>query len=432
MKPLLQERVIDYVEARRDRLVALIGDLVRRPSENMPPNGAEVQCQRYVASVLQAAGLEPDIYELDAVPGFAAHPLFAPGRIYRDRPNVVARMSGGGRGRSLILSGHIDTVPRGTLPWTRSPFGAQVEGDRLYGRGANDMKAGVAMNLFVMEAARELKLQPAGDLLFESVVDEEFGGVNGTLAGRLHGDVADAAIITEPSSLRICPAQRGGRTAHITFSSRGGVLDGGGARGRVMDQVTIFLRELDRFAEQRRRNCRRHSLYSALADPVPVAITKLTTGPWGTGEPVTLPEECRVEMYWQLMPGEEQQEIDREFHAWFESMIAAAPEIFLRRPTVEYPIRWLPGSAIEASEPIVTELSDCAARVLPAPPLVAGIEGPCDLFVFHAFHIPAVLWGPRGGNTHGSDEYVELDSVVAATKALLLFVCRWCGMEDRR
>ena len=65
-------------------------------------------------------------------------------------------------------------------------------------------------------------------------------------------------------------------------------------------------------------------------------------------------------------------------------------------------------------------------------PPVVGIEGPCDMFAFHGFGIPTVLWGPRGGNTHAADEYVEIDSVIDATKALLLFVCRWCGTEDSR
>ena len=112
-----------------------------------------------------------------------------------------------------------------------------------------------------------------------------------------------------------------------------------------------------------------------------------------------------------------------------DAMLASAPHLFAVRPAVEFPIRWLPGSAIDPSEPVVTGLSDCAAAVLNERPEVVGIEGPCDMFVFHQFGIPAVLWGPRGGNTHAADEYVELDSVIAATKILLLFVCRWCGVE---
>src|ERR1035438_10319713 len=106
------------------------------------------------------------------------------------------------------------------------------------------MKAGVAMNLFVVEALEKLKVRLAGDLIFETVVDEEFGGVNGTLAGRVRGYIADAAVISEPSFLRICAAQRGGRTAHITFSATGGILNEGGYPAGVVDQLTHFPVEL--------------------------------------------------------------------------------------------------------------------------------------------------------------------------------------------
>ena len=167
-----------------------------------------------------------------------------------------------------------------------------------------------------------------------------------------------------------------------------------------------------------------------LPDPVPVSITKIFTSPWGTREPITIPDQCKLELYWELMPGESQQDIEREFFEWFDAMLASAPHLFPARPVVEFPIRWLPGSAIPASDPLVTALSGCAESVLHQAPPVVGIEGPCDMFVFHQFGIPAVLWGPRGGNTHAADEYVELDSVVAAAKVLLLFVCDWCGVAD--
>jgi acetylornithine deacetylase len=429
MLPELHQRLIEYVDRNHARLTSLIAELVRRPSENTPPVGQEGACQHYIASLLSAAGWAPDLYELDAVPGLHDHPLFEAGRNYAGRPNVGARRTGAGNGRSLILSGHVDTVPRGTQPWTRDAFGAQVEGNRLYGRGSNDMKAGVAMNLFVVEALEELQLRLAGDLVFETVVDEEFGGVNGTLAGRLRGYVADAAVVGEPSFLRICAAQRGGRTAHITFSAPGGILNEGGYPVGVVDQLTHFLIELRKFAEQRLRSAPPHPLYADAPNRVPVSVTKIFTAPWGPGEPITIPDQCKLELFWELMPGESQAGVEREFFAWFDSMLASAPQLFPARPAVEFPIRWLPGSAISSSDPLVVGLADCAASVLPQRPPVVGIEGPCDMFVFHHFGIPAALWGPRGGNTHAADEYVELDSVAAAAKVLLLFVCHWCGVE---
>src|SRR5205085_12478459 len=100
----------------------------------------ELECQNYVAAFLRNCGWGPHVSHLPEVAGLEQHPLYWKGRDYTDRPNVGARHAGKGGGRSLLLSGHIDTVPRGTQRWTREAFGGQIEGDRLYGRGSNDMK----------------------------------------------------------------------------------------------------------------------------------------------------------------------------------------------------------------------------------------------------------------------------------------------------
>jgi acetylornithine deacetylase len=425
----LENKLSSYVEEHRDRLLQIIRDLVRIPSENTPPIGSEGACQQYVAEFLRQQDIAPTVYELSEVPGLLEHPLYASGRNYERRPNVGARKKGKGGGRSLVLSGHIDTVPRGTQAWTRDAFGGEIDGNRLYGRGSNDMKGGVGTNLFVVEALRALGIELFGDLVFETIVDEEFGGVNGTLAGRLKGFNADAAVISEPSFLRVCPAQRGGRTVHIKLSAAGGVLSEGNFPAGVIDQLRHLLIKVRDFTEQRRAQAVVHELYADSTDPVPVSITKVFTSPWGTKEPVTVPDTCLVEMFWQLMPGEKQEEVEREFHAWFDDVVASAPNLFPSRPEVEFPIRWLPGSSILKTEPLVRELARCAAKVLGKEPLIQGIEGPCDMYVFHqAFGIPAVLWGARGGNTHSADEYLEIDSVVQAAKTLLMFVCEWCGV----
>lgn len=427
----LQRTLTEYVEQHRGRLIEITQELIRRPSENKPPDGAEKACQSWIAQHLADVGLQTELYYLGEVAGIESHPLFFAGRDYTDRPNVGARRHGIGGGRSLLLSGHVDTVPRGTQDWTRDPFGAEIAENRIFGRGSNDMKAGVAMNLFVMGCVTELKLALKGDLIFESVIDEEFGGCNGTLAGRLRGHNADAAILSEPSSLRICPAQRGGRTAHITFrAGTGGILQNGHFPAGITGQVTYFLEKLPAFASQRRAGARVHEMYSGHPDPVPVSITKIFTSPWGYGEPITVPDTARIELYWQLMPGEVQIDIEREFFEWLQQLVESAPHIFPIKPHVDLPLRWLPGSAIPASEPLIQELSECAKTVLGAEPKVAGIEGPCDMFVFHNFGIPAVLWGPSGGNTHAPDEYVEIDSMISAAKTLLLFAAEWCGAVE--
>ena len=430
LDPTLENKLDSYVDDHQDRLVGIIRDLVRIPSENTPPDGSEETCQEFVAEFLRAQGWQPTVYELRDVPGLTAHSLYGEGRNYQQRPNVGARRKGSGGGRSLVLSGHIDTVPRGSQPWTRDPFGGEAEGNRLYGRGSHDMKGGVGTNLFVVEALKQLGINLRGDLVFETIVDEEFGGVNGTLAGRLMGFNADAAIISEPSFLRICPAQRGGRTVHIKLSAAGGVLTEGKFPAGVIDQLRHLLVKVHEFAAQRRAKAVAHEMYAGAVDPVPVSITKVFTSPWGTKEPITIPETCLVEMFWQLMPGEKQEDVDREFSAWFDAVLSSAPHLFPPRPEVDFPIRWLPGSSILKTEPLVRELSECATRVLGKEPPIQGIEGPCDMYVFHqGFAIPAVLWGARGGNTHAADEYLEIDTVVQAAKTLLRFVCGWCGTQ---
>lgn len=430
MNATFERELTKELSLRKDRVVEIARDLVRIPSENRAPDGAENACQQYIAEFLRRCGWEPLLYPPDQAPGIKSHPLYWLGRNYVGRPNLAAKKNGAGSGKSLVLSGHIDTVPAGAAPWKADPFSGKIEGDRLYGRGSNDMKAGIAMSLFVVESLAALDLRLSGDLTFESVVDEEFGGVNGTLAGRLMGYVADAAILTEPSFLRICPAQRGGRTVHLTFRSPNeGILGRAGNAG-VIDQLRVFLEHVDRFARNRRRQVEVHPLYGHLENPVPVTVTRISTAPWGTSEPTNTPSVCRVELFWQAMPGERLEDVDREFNAWLDEMLRENPSVFRQQPELKHPIRWLPGSATDPDQPLVRELSECAVSVTGEVPLVQGIEGPCDMFIFHEWGIPAVLWGPKGGNTHNPDEYVEIPSLVTAAATLASFVCRWCGLAE--
>ena len=131
------------------------------------------------------------------------------------------------------------------------------------------------------------------------------------------------------------------------------------------------------------------------------------------------------------MPGEKQADVELEFFEWLDGIVAEAPELFPGRPAVEFPIRWLPGSSTPLSDPLVKELAACARHALGKEVPVVGLEGPCDMYVFHQESgMPAVLWGASGGNTHAADEYLDIDSVVSAAKTLLLFVCRWCGVVN--
>lgn len=431
LDPMLEAAMDRVLESLRPYLVGTLRELIRIPSENLPPRGNEGACQEFVAGLLRDLGLEPDIYEPGAVAGITTHPEYWPHREYAGRPNVAAVLRGG-TGRSLILSGHIDTVPADApVEWQQAPFGADLRDGRLFGRGAWDMKAGVAMNLTVLRAIRELRARLKGDLTFETVVDEEFGGVNGTLAARVRGYLADGAVISEPTSLSICPAQRGGRILHILLSGGGGILSTGRNSGRVVDQLTHILWRLKDFSSRRASRVAVDPYFRGCADPFAVWITNIATGRWGWTQPITIPERCRIELYWQTMPDETVEEVMREFFGWWGETLDSQPELFAVKPRVEFPMRWLPGCAIPAESPFVQEFSAAAASIgLDAP--VEGLDSPSDMYIFQkSFQIPALMWGPAGANAHQADEYVDLDSLYQATRVLLRFVVRWCGLEPR-
>ncbi len=430
----LYKRLAGTAATLRDRLVRTIAELVMIPSENTPPTGSESECQQYISRRLTQLGFKTELYEPPAVQGLWEHPVFQAGRDYSNRPNMIAVCPGTGGGRSLLLSGHVDTVPRGSERWQRDPFGAVVEGNRLYGLGSNDMKGGIAAMLVTAQILRNAGVILKGDLMIETIVDEEFGGVNGTLAARVRGHNADAAVVCEPSQGAVCPAQMGGRTAHITLRSDGsGILYNGKPQARTVDQIQYLLGKVEEFARKRRQTVRVHPLYADNPDPVPVWITKIRYGGWGSKEPVTLPSSSIIEMYWQAMPGETKEKVEEEMFAWLKALVAERPDLFPSKPEVEFPIRWLPGSAIDPNSELVTRLARTCAEITGSPPEIHGIAGPCDMFVFHQhFNTPAVLFGPRGGNTHAPDEWVELDSVQLTSEVLARFICRWCGVDWER
>jgi acetylornithine deacetylase len=423
------QRLDAALREQKHLLIDTLSELVQTPSENLPPLGNEKACQLRIAQWLREIEIEPDVYELADVPELSRHAEYWPGRNYANRPNVNGVLKGVGGGRSLILSGHIDTVPADTpTQWKYSPFGAVIEDGRLFGRGAWDMKAGVAMNLAALRALSRAGFVLAGDVIFESVVDEEFGGVNGTLAGRLRGYNADAAIIGEPTSLRICPAQRGGRTLHITLHGDGGILAGKQTSGRAVDQLTYVLGRLPELKERRTRRVGVHPYYTNSAEPFAVWVTNIATGKWGWTQPITVPEVCKVELYWQAMPDETCEEVEGEFLDWWREMTEARPDLFGAKPVIEWPMRFLPGCATPPDAPLVTEFAAVAAN-LNMTATIEGLDAPSDMYVFpRCFDTPAIMWGPSGSGAHQANEYVEVDSLVAATRALAHFVCGWCGV----
>src|SRR5579884_3126474 len=133
-----------FLEPLRDDIVHLAKALVQTNSVNVPPNGTETPAQQVLLSFLTAHGVEAELYSLDFL-AHCGHPCFRPDRDYTGRQNLSARLTRSGRGKSLILNGHMDTVPPGNqAAWTNNPWSGEIRNGRLYGLGSFDMKSGVA------------------------------------------------------------------------------------------------------------------------------------------------------------------------------------------------------------------------------------------------------------------------------------------------
>jgi acetylornithine deacetylase len=328
----------------------------------------------------------------------------------------------GALGRSLILNGHVDVVsPEPSALWASPPFEPRRDGDWMYGRGAGDMKAGLAAIVGAVAGLQRLGYAPQARVELQSVIEEECTG-NGAAACVLVGRPADAAIITEPTGGAIWNAQVGvlwfsvrvaGRPAHA------GEAASGENAIEATYPVIAALRELE--AEL---NAAPPPPFADTPHPINLNVGTIRGGDW----PSTVAGECVTELRLALYPGESVEDLRRRV----EDTVAAAAQAdaFLARCDVE--VRY-DGFACEGyvldGDPLIPALGDAAGRVYDAVPTTFASTATTDARTFVLYgDTPAVCFGPYAENIHSIDERVHLPSVVQTAQALALFVRDWCGL----
>jgi acetylornithine deacetylase len=186
-------------------------------------SGSEEKIQKILKQELLDLGLEVDMYEMKMKEMQKSEFFVTQRKSFKNSPNIVAILKGKGKNisineiaqqkqqdekfSSIILNGHVDVVPEGEAKWTDDVFSAKIENGKLYGRGTTDMKGGVFSSYLALKILKDLNIQLKGDVIFQSVVEEESGGA-GTLSTVLRGYKADAAIIPEPTNMKIFPKQQ--------------------------------------------------------------------------------------------------------------------------------------------------------------------------------------------------------------------------------
>ena len=423
-------RVLAAVDARRDEIVGLLSDLVRFPSVNRRPYGDELACQEFVADLYARMGLESDRFRPDEIPGIEAHPGWAAGSDFADRPNVVGTRRGCGGGRSLLLLSHVDVVPEGPHElWRHGPFTPTIEGDELIGRGTNDDKCGLAAQTMALACVEAAGFRIKGDVILASVVDEESGGANGTLAVLHRPHLADGAVYCDGLDLDVSIANLGGVNARIDLQLQptcaGGVIDG------VLPVVLAVYEELRGFAAVRTEAIRSDPRYAETVWPeYAVRIGYLQAGSEDGGNP----GGARIDVSTYILPGEEPVAVFKGLEARVLGVTDPFPD--LRSVCVAPVGRVMPPAAISADDPFVDTVAAAYQRASGRPARRRGMPM-SDYFQFMLHSprpIPTVAMGPGRwgvpGAAHEANESVLIDEhLVPFVKTLALLIVDWCGVE---
>lgn len=376
-----------------DSTIQLLKDLVAIDSVNpslVSGAAGEAEIARALVTYMRACGLQVEVQ--DVVPG---------------RPNVVGTLAGRSPGRSLMLCGHIDTV--GVAGMTR-PFEPEQREGRIYGRGSQDMKSGVAAMIGAARALSEGGGLDAGRLVIACVVDEEHASLGAdALVTRFR---ADAAVVTEPTDLAVAVAHKGFEWVEIETEGRAAH----GSRPREgrdailrMGRVLGALESLDR------------KLQSARAHPLLGTASLHASLIEGGRELSSYPDRCSVQIERRTIPGEPSGCAGREVEEILGRLQASDPEfkgasrvLFHRAPY-----------ELDAAHELPSLLVTTAARAQVSAPII-GMSFWTDAAVLGGAGIPSVLFGPTGGGLHGLEEWVEIESVLKCRNALVELARAWC------
>lgn len=379
-------------------VVELTRELVRIPSIYRPgdPEANEGKAAAFVESWFRREGLPVEAQEV------------APGR-----PNVLAWLGEKDRGRSLLLEGHTDVVTEGDpREWTYAPFAAELVDGKIYGRGAADMKGGLAAAMVALAAFKRAGVTPHGKLVVGALVDEESG-----MTGARHlcrtpiGRELDAAIICEPEENEICLEQRGVVWAKVRVQGRmshGAMPEAGvnpiSALGAVLKEVPGLQRRLRRRAER-----------SRYLSPPTVTPTLVQAPAQGLPQANVIPSSAELVLDIRLTPGIDEVAISKELEALCRRVEAACSGVKvewesladLRLPT-----------KVDKREPLVRALDRAVRQALGRPPRYGGVPGSTDGTILRTeLGIPIVTCGPgKRLIPHQVDEYVEVRELVAAAR----------------
>jgi acetylornithine deacetylase len=415
-----ERRVLESIDT--DAMLEYMRELVSIPSHG----GKESAAQRSVAAKLGELGLDVDVWELnfDTLRG---HPGFSMPIQREEGLGVVGTLRGSKGGRSLILNGHIDTVAPGEEEnWSHSPLEGTVEDGRVYGRGVADMKGGLCCAIYAAKAILDTGVKLKGALSIQSVIGEEDGGV-GALSTVLRGYTADAAVVMEPTEVKVAPAHSGalaftvevrGRSAHACVREEG--------VSAIEKFIPMFnaLRDL----ETERNRGINDPLYARYGIPYPINVGTVNGGNWPGSVPESLVFQGRV----GVVVGERVEDARRSVENAIAKAADADPWLKENPPRLEWSGYQFDSASIETKHPIVEEVQKAYSDASGERARLEGMTYASDMrHLINIGGVPTVLFGPGDvRQAHAPDEYVEIEELVTAARVLALTALRFCGYEE--
>ena len=409
-----EQRVLDAIDV--DAIVATVSELVAIRSLS----GQESPAQEYVAGWLRGAGLDVEVWNID-VAALSAHPHYTAEVERTEALGVVAAM-GRGDGPTLLLNGHVDVVPAGDPgDWSYPQWSPTVVDGRVYGRGAVDMKGGLACAMHAAKALCDAGAELPGRLLVTPVIGEEDGG-SGTLALLEHGVRADAAIVLEPTRLAIAPAQAGALSFRLTvrgLSAHGALREEGVSALEKFRPVHAALLDL----EKRRNADVANPAFAHLDRPFAICIGRVEAGDWPSSEADWL----RAEGRYGVPPEEDLDAARNELEKAVADAAEDDPWLREHPPTIEWVGGQFHPAVIANDHPLVELVHAAHADVTGGAPQLEGVPYGSDMGkLVPVGGIPTVVYGPGDVRVaHRPDEFVPIDELVACTRALLLAALRF-------
>jgi acetylornithine deacetylase len=419
-----RRRAADIAAAAVDpaTLTSELQALVRVPSAT----GSEDEIAGMLADRLEAAGLVVEVFAPDPA-AIRDDPAWPGEEVPRDSLLVVLGRAGRAGGRRVVLSGHMDVVPAGDPgTWTAGPWDAEIRDGQLYGRGANDMKGGVAAILAAVRAlaAAGLLDRLAGELVVALVPSEEDGG-QGTLAAIRAGATGDVAIIPEPSMLDVVIAHAGAITFRLAVPGRAAHASKRREGVSALENLGMLVRALE--ADETRRNAAEiDPLMTALGLPYPTIVGKVAGGEWAS----TVMDLVVVEGRYGVRLGQTPEEAFQELRACIDVACAADPFLRDHPAVLELTGARFGSSRIAPDHALPVSLAGVVRRVTGRDPALVGVPYGADMRLFvDVGGTPCVMFGPGDVRlAHGADERVPLDEVEACARVLAAFVVEQLGV----